>query len=515
MPFSATPQQLKIFISHASEDKDLAVALHKCLSRSFGGRIEAKRMGTFEQGAAWRSEINQLLDRADILIAITSGLRKPGHSFTGYEIGAFHFSCLKREKMETYPHLDRIAIPFALGADVPATLSEFQGVGIDPSLVFAMKYDAADVANELNQKIFRLLSFLEDFINDANGDKPGRTEREAREEVLQEQSRGLIGSIKEIFAIREEKIEKPKPKLIVRVGRDFNGSVLSNASVWVEGDNSLGAFGIEPSASAGLVDTAIIAPMTWETFTANVQDADIAEGWRATLLKMLSAAIKGHFIDDRLTSFNREKTLRIFISQVIRFFNGSREFHMYVVDMMPPTEYGDPETTLFQNALKVALTYRSMFLEDLSPFGPIGMMATDPAQLPAKVSRMTSELEYLLQFSRDSRLDQDVNILAILGAEAATRVRGMFRLWNTERQRLLSAAQKIAAGNDVAELQDDFLQQLELFCSNTRPLNTEYLTAALRNLHSKIAQAAPRPAVVPKEPQLRDRSVDARRRAYS
>jgi hypothetical protein len=514
MPFSPS-DSLKVFISFASEDKPLAEALHKCLSRSFGTAIEAKRMGLFEQGASWRREINELVDRADILVAITSGRRKPGHSFTGYEIGAFHFSCVKRDKMKLDEKLDRLAVPFALESEIPATLSEFEGVWIDPALLFAADNDPEDAGSELNQKVFNFLLAIETMINDAKGDRPDRTTRLSREETLQDESRQLMKAIKQVFSTREEKVEKPKSKLIVRVGPEFDGTNLSNVKVWVEGDHCSSAFGIDTSSSRGSVDTAAVSSMSWARFTGKVKDPNIAEGWRATLLKLMSAAMRGNFIDDRLTSFNSEQTLRIFISQVIAFFSGDQEFHMYVVDLMPPAEYGDPETTLFQNALKVALTYRSMFLEEASPFSPASMMATDPAQFPEKVSRMTRELEYLLQVSRDCRLDKAENILPILGVEAASRVGTMFKVWNREREGLLAIAQKIAAEKDTEELQEGFIQQLELFCSNTRPLNNEYLTAALRNLHSKIAQTAPRPAVVPKEPQLRDRSVDARRRAYS
>jgi hypothetical protein len=142
------------------------------------------------------------------------------------------------------------------------------------------------------------------------------------------------------------------------------------------------------------------------------------------------------------------------------------------------------------------------------------MMATDPAQLPEKVSRMTRELEYLLQFSRDCKLDKAENILPVLGIEAAHRVGTMFRLWNSERDGLLKIAQKVAAGKEGETLEDEFIEQLERFCTNTRPLNNEYLSAALRNLHSKIAESAQRP-VLQKDKLVRDRTVDARRRAYS
>ena len=141
------------------------------------------------------------------------------------------------------------------------------------------------------------------------------------------------------------------------------------------------------------------------------------------------------------------------------------------------------------------------------------MKSTDPTQLSEKISKMICELEYLLQFSRDSKLDQSENILPVLGTQAADRIGAMFQTWNTEREGLLTAAQKVAAGNISDTARADFIARLEQFCENTRPLNNDYLTAALRNLHLKIA---PMPAAVfQKEGHARDKTVDARRRAYS
>ena len=40
-----------------------------------------------------------------------------------------------------------------------------------------------------------------------------------------------------------------------------------------------------------------------------------------TLERMMLQALQGRFIDDRLTSFDRNKTLKVFISQVVQFYN--------------------------------------------------------------------------------------------------------------------------------------------------------------------------------------------------
>ena len=50
------------------------------------------------------------------------------HSYTGYEIGYFNRSIQQRRKGSA--GFDRIYIPFCIGADVPDTMHDIQGVSI-------------------------------------------------------------------------------------------------------------------------------------------------------------------------------------------------------------------------------------------------------------------------------------------------------------------------------------------------------------------------------------------------
>jgi hypothetical protein len=492
---------LKAFLSYASEDKQIADALAHCLAASFGSRIDLRRMSTFPIGSNWRTEINEHIDRADLLIVIASGRLKAQHSFTGYEVGAFDCSRRKSSPMETYPHCSRVAIPFAVLSEIPETLSQFQGVGIDPESIFAIKCNGEHGTKaEYDEKIFDFLVFVEDLINKAQVVTPDWATMKARRQALEEQSHTLFQALRTALATRQRKTERPRSKLIIRMSPDSNGTDLSNAKIWIEGDNCWSAFGIEPPSTQP-IDTSVAESMDWAQLTENVVGDDISAGWKMILEKVMSAAIKQEFIDDRLTSFDRKKTLRIFISKVVRFFNRTREFHIYVVDVLPPKKYGDADTALFQNALQVGLTYRSMFLEKTSQFGPRRVMAKHPAELPELVSKLLCELEYVLQFSRNAELDQPDQILRILGDDAAERINGMFSLWDTERAQLLAIAHKIVATRNGETFRGDFITQLKRFCEKTEPLNNEYLAAVMDNLQTKLGlNLSQTPATAPSKP---------------
>jgi hypothetical protein len=61
---------------------------------------------------------------------------------------------------------------------------------------------------------------------------------------------------------------------------------------------------------------------------------------------------------------------RIFTSRTTSFYGGHKDVQVYVVELLRPTQYGDPFTTLLLKALEVSLSYRFMFPENNSEFSP-------------------------------------------------------------------------------------------------------------------------------------------------
>jgi hypothetical protein len=94
---------LKIFISHASEDNNLADVLAKTLRGTFANSIEIVMMSEFPMEMNWRQLIDKSINQTDILIAIATGRLKPTHSWTGLEIGSFTTSIGARKKMARRP----------------------------------------------------------------------------------------------------------------------------------------------------------------------------------------------------------------------------------------------------------------------------------------------------------------------------------------------------------------------------------------------------------------------------
>src|SRR4051812_12139504 len=128
---------LSLFVSYASEDQKLVDAVVASLDTAFRRSINLTYMSQFEPGIAFRKEIDDALDAADVLLVVASGKEKLSHSFTGYEVGYFRKSQQTKPLIIETPRLERLIIPFAVLTDIPDTVSEIQGVKISkPDQIF-------------------------------------------------------------------------------------------------------------------------------------------------------------------------------------------------------------------------------------------------------------------------------------------------------------------------------------------------------------------------------------------
>src|SRR4051812_33456454 len=113
MPYS-TEQNINIFLSYAQEDQAIADAIASILRKAFFDTFDITMMSEFPTGLNWRNLIDDAIETTDIMIAIVTGRLKPGHSFTGYEIGSFSFSMRSKPNMNIAPNVKRRMIPFAV-----------------------------------------------------------------------------------------------------------------------------------------------------------------------------------------------------------------------------------------------------------------------------------------------------------------------------------------------------------------------------------------------------------------
>lgn len=492
MPFSDS-RKLNLFLSYASEDQSIADAVANTLRAAFHDAIELTMMSEFQVGLNWNDIIDDSIAKTDILIAIATGQLKPGHSFTGYEIGSFNMSARTQPTMTLLPKQRRRLIPFAILHHIPGTMTQFQGVNIDPKILHSVSFDPSDLAGEMQklskdasdeatQDVFKFLADIDDVISKADQDSSeqgGRTiEKRGRIAFLSEIAFNLCNNIFSIMSNREKGSPIiPKSKVIIRLPPrdDQLGNDLSEVSLKIEGSCSE-VFGLGPADK--LLD--------WKSFTAKT-GADIAYGWKDTFTRLLVDSDGGRFIDNNvILSFDRRKMFRLFVSKITTFYSGFREYHIYVIELLMPKYYGDPDTTTLLRALQASLAYRFMFLENTSEFSPTMFTATPLDQLRIKAGRMLNSLNLLLQFSNESHLEDPEVILSILGMQAVKSLEKLYETWDREKNGIYQMAQQILVEPVDRDLKNRFIERLTSFCDHTREMNQNYTTKVMQELSSRI-----------------------------
>lgn len=498
---------LKVFISHATEDGEIADALAKTLRASFFRSIEITKMSEIDLGVNWRQRIDDSINETDLLIAIATGRLKPSHSFTGYEVGNFASSVRSKPNMGSFPQLKRLMIPFAVLERVPDTMNEFEGITIDPLALRAVRFDPKNLASELKndrkpqadgavKQIIKLLADLESIMSSDAARPQNLIIQEERLEELKANAQILYKDLIELMYSRKMSVVHPEPKIIIRsnphLSNGVDYDVIETASIQIEG-KVCDIFGVSQTHGS---------PVKWSDFISKA-DGDIAYHWRKALAKLISPSIYSDLDDNSILSYDKKRLYRIFTSTTTEYYSGEMEYKVYIVEILRRRDYGDADTTLLLKALEISLAYRFMFLEETSEFSPAFFRAERPETIQVRASNMIDQLNLLLLSSNEYGLGDPKNIIRILGADELLDVDDKFQQWDRERTTLYNAAQSLLKLKQV-EYPDKnaFIEKVSQFCEHTHQMSDNYVSAVTEALQKKLREqvALPRSVEVRKSP---------------
>jgi hypothetical protein len=215
--------RLTIFLSYVSEDQPFADAIADTLKNTFSHAIDIKYMSQFSKGSNWRMEIDNDLDSSDILLIVATGHEKLSHSFTGYEVGFFRRSQQIRKYIGEHKVEERLIVPFAMYADIPAPVSDIQGLQINVANSFLFALDTSGkILGKKQDPFFDLLGRIDDILEQL---EPSNRSADQKEEVLQN-FRNKAGSFYQrlikLARLLPLRTEFPKTLLKVRLPADFS-----------------------------------------------------------------------------------------------------------------------------------------------------------------------------------------------------------------------------------------------------------------------------------------------------
>jgi len=488
MPYS-TEHNINVFLSYAHEDQGIADAVASALRRAFFETLDITMMSEFPAGLNWRNLINDSIEETDIMIAIATGRLKPGHSFTGFEIGSFVNSMRHRPNMKIAPDVARRMISFAVLDKTPAAVNDFEGIDIDPAALHALRFDASNASREIQKlsskgsdkatkAVIKFLSDIQNLIGEIlpkKADKIGQIQD--RIEFLNTLAVTVCQQVFIDVSNREEHVLIPKSKLIIRLQPNSasDQQALDAATIETQGPCA-DSFGLGQEGQA----------YDWPGFLKYASGPDIANAWNEAFRSLLASMNNSEFVENNtILSFDRKKTFRLFVARLTTLFSGAREYHIYVIPLLKPKDYGDPETTMLLRALQVSLGYRFMFLEATSEFSPDIIRATKPADLQFTISAMQNGLNMLLQMAEDAGLSSPEHVVTIFGARGVDEI---YELWDKEKKALYEAASNILLASPPSVVSKKrFVAQLEAFCEHTRDLNKRYTTRVMKVLQRRMA----------------------------
>jgi hypothetical protein len=500
---------MKLFISYASEDQQIADVLKLTLKAAFRDEIYIIMLSEFATGLNWKGIIEQSISETDVMIVIATGRLKPSHSFTGYEVGAFKQSVFVQPMMTKWKSLRRRMIPFAVLAQVPDTINEFEGINIDQSSLRDVRFEAASLDDNLR----RLQSEQRDgrpnslkFLLDIQGMLDDRDPDVGRHTIAEEQDtiRILTGfsaeMAKQVISLilnREKSSYRPKAKLIIRTGPGGAklGRHISIADLSIEliGDFSK-IFGPCNHATT---------KHTWQELTANVP-FDVSLQWQKALQAVIGSQPTNEYLEDNtIISFDSKQLYRIITSAIVTYYDDTVEYQVYVVGVLHERECGDPHTSLMLHAVEVSLGYRFLFLENSSLFSPEIFAATAPDELMKSTSDMVDYLTLLLLKAEQYQLSNPQNLLLILGNDSVDQIQNNYVIWDQAKNSLYASAKNILSKKDVTNSdRAALIGAVTEFKKQTVDMNRYYTSAVISKLQTILADAAAQfsPASVSADP---------------
>jgi hypothetical protein len=432
---TAIQRTVNIFISYATEDRDLASAAENILRKTFAfAPLEVWRDAEIKLGANWVSAIDTALDSADVLLVLFTERMKASHSYTGYEIGYFNKS---KQQRPQNAGLDRIYIPLCVGAEIPDTMHYIQGIKIaKDDVVKIIKTSDSDLkANELKEDhpLYKLLDRISSLV------VPAKSKREHAGQLIAESAADLYKAIHEYLENRVSSETFPERKIVIRtdatpaVGDD--GADLTKSTFEFVG-KSFDIFGLPESPSR---------EFTWDELFSRVDDlaATCLQGIRRLVGSIIQNNGENYFV---ATNLKRDKAFRLFVSRISTYINKKTEIHVYFVEMRSK-RYGDRRTTQLLEAISVGLRFRFLVLEETSEFRAdrLGYITIDEKMLKPKIGELLLQMDLLIRDAEAAQL-RDPDLLELIwgkGKEREQVVKEMLETWTKARDDLYTSARAV------------------------------------------------------------------------
>jgi hypothetical protein len=463
VPYPKT-KVFKLFISYASEDEKIAIAVSNAVQTALGPSAEVFIDSGLRYGLNFQEEIKSRLDETDVLIVIYSASLKPSHSFTGMELGYFIGVMEHSNSLD----LPRRIVPIYLDQP-PDLLASTEGIniGISRSILgdSLENYEAGleiDYSNDMVRFLREFQDLADKLREDQGGAKiPRSPEQQDLPAVVRKMQLGIFGHLR----ATPESLLKPQKQITIRTSdhalEATDGEMPPDSVLTPVGNgNPMSIFGLQNN------------PMTWEEFKRLTKNR-FRDSWFDAISNVVASALQSQLDVDNsqlIVSHDQKHAYRVILTTGTRFFDGTREFNLYFVEYMRRTDFGDRETTIMFKGLELLCRFRFLFLERHSEFSSMSLrLATSAFQEIAR--QMEKELNLLRRDALEAGLDR-----ANVWSEFVDwdRLQKMSEIWRPLELRLRDSLSRIrnSRPEELEALREPLVEVVRQLETAMRPLNS-------------------------------------------
>ncbi len=486
VPGPARAKILRLFISYAREDEKIAVAVSNAIKAALseGSLFDVSLdQYSFEIGSDLQEQIQRRLEDTDRLIVIYTGVDKPSHSYTGWEVGYFMGVQQRLEPADDSPKIVSLYLN-----NPPAVIAHILGIGlgINRENLLLSEEDYAKKLTETINEGHGAVRFFEDLqatVDDYRAQSGmGRAQRADTKKCV----RDMLFSIFCYLKTTIDKTLKPQKQIIVKTDsaslEATDNSLPDTAQLTPVGSGS-------SMAIFGLPD----ATLTWQEFVSQVSEHKLGSSWCEAITRVITSSLPNQIEIDNsqvIISSDEGHVYRLILTTSATYFNGHREFNLYLVEALRPKDYGDKATTRLLNGLEIVCRFRFMFLEERSEFSQANVLAIRLERVPDLARDLLRELNLLRRDAQEAGLDQPSFWSAYVSWEV---VLAMGRNWAPNEVKLRATLAKLltlkrasAPSNELSALRGELAQTLEAVRKSTRTHNQLLITEMTSKLKSMI-----------------------------
>ncbi len=474
----AEPPVLRLFISYASEDVGIALAIAKGLREALGDGFAEVSMDKWflQAGDVFKKELEAKLEKTNELVIVYTGVDKHSHSYTGWEVGYFE------RGMRSHP--ERKIVPLFL-EQLPAPAADLQGISLNvPREMLHLTVEEFNAQNTVERDdpacawIRRLQELVQDIREEAHYPKvPLRAEQDAIL-CVQKIRLAIFGHLKTTV----DAVLKPQKQITIRTTgaalRESEGLPADAMLIPQGADNPmLSIFGISGSS------------MSWSNFLQQVPDS-LKHSWKQAISSVITSSLAESFNVDNsqiIISSNGLETYRVVLTTVTSYYNDIREFNLYFVQTLRQNEYGDEGTTLLLKGLELICRYRFMFLEPTSEFSGESIALTAVDHIPERAAKLLRELELMRTNSQNARLDQPAVWMKFVDYDEIQKMVGAYRPAEPRVRELIAQILVKKGDRDaLTQLAGQLSKEIDALAEQTRPMNALLIKAMSSKLQALV-----------------------------